>query len=169
VDAGVKQGVQQSVRLTVIDSTRVVSFPVEADDVAKFLGGCCSRPTTVEELLLATEAYHDGVTRTVTDALIDFDRHTRGLGASDIARRLEAGELDGTFEARDPQLREIATSARDDRQPLVVIDLESQTVSAPSALDLQPEGTIETGRTAQGERRKGITYQLPADWTIEGR
>lgn len=157
------------IRITLIDSKRVISFLGQEDMVPRLLASCCSNPGSLEELLLATEAFQRGITRAVFDGLIDFDRAVARLGTA--SQYQHAGDIENlksvsnVFEAVEPALLDYARNG-DGTIPILIIDLPSRKLSSSTALTVARadtvvvhDGEIATSRT--------VTYDLPAAWVIE--
>jgi hypothetical protein len=160
---------QLVIRVTVVDARRVVGFVCQDDTVPRLLAACCSNPGTLEELLLATEAFRRGITRAVFDGLIDFDRAVARSGTGQLYQRPEGvvnlKSVSNVFEAIEPALLLYAMNGEGEL-PLLIIDLPAKTLSKSESLSMQRASTVgvHDGETAT---TRSVTYELPSAWAIK--
>jgi hypothetical protein len=155
------------VRVTVIDSTRVVSFLCSDDVPARLVAGCSSNPATLEELLLATEAFQRGITRAVFDGLIEFDRRlARGESAQVQGEALDSadGLITGVIEAGEAALVHQVTR-HSEAWTLLVIDLPHLVCHASPKLALERRATVQV-HDGRSVTIQSVTYELPGAWSL---
>ncbi len=157
------------IRITIQDAGQTISFPGDEDTLLCLVAGCSVNPTSLAELLVASDIYRRGIAASIMADLMDFDKTLHREGPdfihAMISRTQEGGgPLDLTFQVFDEVTRQAAT------QPvtgeLVVIDLTVQTIHVSAGLHIRAAGEvrIHAGGTA---RKPTVTYILPQNWTIQ--
>jgi len=157
------------IRITILDSHQTVSFPGDEDSLLCLVGGCSANPASLEELLIASDVYKQGIAATLMSDLMDFDKTLQREGADTIHKAImqaqeQGAALDMTFQVFDEPTRQEAMQARGCE--LVIIDINSQTIKIPASLNVHPSGEIHI-RSGGSIAGPTVTYILPQDWSIQ--
>jgi hypothetical protein len=157
------------IRITIQDSQQTISFPGDEDTLLRLVAGCSVNPTSLAELLIASDIYQRGIAAAIMADLMEFDKTLQRKGAdhfrSIISQAQEqARPLDLTFQVFDEVTRQAAT------QPLagelVLIDLSLQTIRASAGVSIPAAGEVRI-RAGETSHHPTVTYILPQNWAIE--
>ena len=155
------------IRLTVVDGEGTVSFVAHASAAVALTAACSHNPTTLRELLDASQRYDRALRDTVLRGLAVFDEHNLPGELSDIHAHLDQLPPRKTpvFRVLDPITRE--ASLRPVRAGAVLYNLTARRI-------VQIENTYEPlARSGEVNYHNGrflsirlLPYKLPADWMI---
>ncbi len=156
------------VRITIIDDRQTISFISEEDTVLRLVAGCTINPSSLDELLIATDIYQRGLAAVVMADLIAFDklldRHGFGFIHQQISQaRDENQPFEMAFQVVDDITEEEATKPR--KCDLLLIDLVTRTIRATQDLDIPSAGEVHI-RIGDVETERRVSYILPKDWEI---
>jgi hypothetical protein len=135
----------------------------------RLVAGCSVNPTSLAELLIASDIYQRGIAAGIMADLMEFDKTLRRKGADFFHTIInqaqeQARPLELTFQVFDEVTNRAAS------QPLagelVLIDLTSQTIRASAGVHILAAGEV---RISAGEttHHPTVTYILPQNWAIE--
>ncbi|HEU5345449.1 MAG TPA: hypothetical protein VFU60_13970 [Ktedonobacterales bacterium] len=155
------------IRLTVVDEAGTVSFVAHASAAVALTAACSHNPTTLRDLLDASERYDRGLRATVLRGLAVFDEHNLPDDLSHIHSQLGALPPRQTpvFRVLDTVTRE--ASLRPVRTGVVLFNLPARRI-------VQIENTYEP-LTQSGEVNyhngrflsiRQLPYQLSSEWAI---
>ena len=156
-----------AIRLTVVDGEGTVSFVAHASAAVALTAACSHNPTTLRELLDASQRYDRALRENVLNGLAVFDEHNLPDDLSDIHTRLDQLPPRKTpvFRVLDSVTRE--ASLRPVRSGAVLYNLPARRI-------VQIENTYEPlARSGEVNYHNGrflsirlLPYELPADWMI---
>jgi len=157
------------IRITIRDTQQTISFPSDEDILLRLVAGCSVNPTSLAELLIASDIYQRGIATAIMADLMEFDKTLRREGSdfihTMISRSQEQGQsLDLTFQVFDEVTAQVA--AQPEGGELVVIDLAVQTIRASAGVHIPTAGEVRI-RAGETARNPTVTYILPQDWTIQ--
>ncbi|HEX5570404.1 MAG TPA: hypothetical protein VFX31_03400 [Ktedonobacterales bacterium] len=155
------------IRLTVVDEAGTVSFVAHASAAVALTAACSHNPTTLRDLLDASERYDRGLRATVLRGLAVFDEHNLPDDLSHIHSQLGALPPRQTpvFRVLDTVTRE--ASLRPVRTGVVLFNLPARRI-------VQIENTYEPlARAGEVNFHNGkflsirlLPYELPPTWSI---
>jgi hypothetical protein len=155
------------IRLTVVDGAGTVSFVAHASAAVALTAACSHNPTTLRELLDASQRYDRGLASAVLRGLAIFDEHNLPDDLSDIHQKLAELPLRETpvFRVLDAVTRE--ASLRPVRQGAVLYNLTARRIvqieNIYEPLTRSGEVNYHNGRFLS---IRLLPYELPADWTL---
>ena len=157
------------IRITIQDKQQIISFPGDEDTLLCLVAGCSVNPTSLAELLVASDVYHRGIAATIMAELMEFDKTLRQEGPDFIHDKISrhqkrGGPLDLTFQVFDDLTRQVATQAV--AGELVLIDLTVQTIRASAGVHIPAAGEVQI-RAGETARKPTVTYILPQNWTVQ--
>ncbi|HEX6122083.1 MAG TPA: hypothetical protein VFY89_02930 [Ktedonobacterales bacterium] len=154
-------------RLTVLDPESTVSFVAHCSAALALTAACASDPSTLHELLAASQRYDRGLRQHVLHGLAVFDEHNLSDDLRAIHRQLAELPARETpvFRVLDPITRE--ASLRPVRAGNVLFNLPAKRI-------VQIENTYEPlARTGEVNFHNGkflsirlLSYELSPAWTI---
>lgn len=155
------------IRLTVVDEEGTVSFVAHASAAVALTAACSHNPTTLRELLDASQRYDRALRDLVLRGLAIFDEHNLPDELTDIHTKLVQLPPRKTpvFRVLDPITREASLSPV--RTGVVLYNLPARRI-------VQIENTYEPlARSGEVNYHNGrflsirlLPYQLSADWMI---
>jgi hypothetical protein len=155
------------IRLTVVDAEGTVSFVAHASAAVALTAACSHNPTSLRDLLEASERYDRALRATVLRGLAVFDEHNLPGELDHIHSQLDQLPPRKTpvFRVLDPVTRE--ASLRPVRTGVVLFNLPARRI-------VQIENTYEplapSGEVNYHNGRflsiRLLPYQLSADWLI---
>ncbi|HEV7214791.1 MAG TPA: hypothetical protein VGP33_06665 [Chloroflexota bacterium] len=155
------------IRLTVVDEEGTVSFVAHASAAVALTAACSHNPTTLRDLLDASQRYDRALRERVLNGLAIFDEHNLPGELSHIHSQLDQLPPRKTpvFRVLDSVTRE--ASLRPVRTGVVLYNLPARRI-------VQIENTYEplapSGEVNYHNGRflsiRLLPYQLPADWLI---
>jgi hypothetical protein len=157
------------IRITIKDAQQTISFPGDEEALLRLVAGCSVNPTSLAELLIASDIYQRGIAATIMADLMEFDKTLRREGPDFIhtliSQAQEQGQpLDLTFQVFDEVTGKVAS------QPvageLVLIDLVAQTIRASAGVHIPTAGEVRI-RAGDTARNPKVTYILPHNWTVQ--
>ncbi len=155
------------IRLTVVDPEGTVSFITHASAVVALTAACSHNPTTLRELLDASQRYDRALRDTVVNGLSVFDEHNTPSELSDIHTQLEQLEPNKApvFRVLDPVTRE--ASLRPVRTGVVLFNLTARRIVQ---IENRYEPLVPSGEVNYHNGRflsiRLLPYKLSDDWTI---
>lgn len=157
-----------AIRVTIHDHEQTISLLADRQTAMRLVAGCSSNPQTLDELLLATEVYQQGIAAWLMSELMEFDKAWRRGGAAYLRRAFDA-DADGAeqpvaFEVVDAQTEKAAAARADGA--LLVIDLPARHIRLAGAVEIPAEGEVLVHDGRQVTDRT-ITYILPQTWHID--
>jgi hypothetical protein len=154
-------------RLTIVDAQSTVSFVAHSSAVVALTAACASDPTTLHDLLTASQRYDRGLRQHVLHGLAIFDEHNLAEDLHVIHRQLAELPARETpvFRVLDAVTRE--ASLRPVRAGNVLFNLPAKRI-------VQIENTYEPlARTGEVNFHNGkflsirvLPYALPPAWSI---
>ena len=154
-------------RLTVVDAVGTVSFVAHASAVVALTAACSQNPTTLRDLLDASEHYDRGLRATVLSGLAVFDEHNLPDDLSDIHSQLETVPARQTpvFRVLDVVTREASLTPV--RTGVVLFNLPARRIvqiqNTYEPLAQSGEVNYHNGRFLSVRL---LPYQLSPDWMI---
>ena len=156
-----------SIRLTVVDPQGTISFVAHSSAAQALTAACAQNPTTLSELLAASQPYDKKLRDYVLNGLAVFDEHNVPDDFSAIHAQLS--ELDPretpVFRVLDAVTRE--ASLRPVREGIILFNLPARRIVqiANTYEPLSRSGDINyhNGRFLS---RKLVPFELPQTWTI---
>jgi hypothetical protein len=154
-------------RLTVVDEVGTVSFVAHASAAVALTAACSQNPTTLRDLLDASERYDRGLRATVLRGLAVFDEHNLPDDLSDIHSQLETVPARQTpvFRVLDVVTREASLAPV--RTGVVLFNLPARRIvqiqNTYEPLAQSGEVNYHNGRFLSVRR---LPYQLSSDWMI---
>lgn len=155
------------IRLTVVDGDGTVSFIAHASAAVALTAACSHNPTTLRDLLDASQRYDRALRSTVLHGLAVFDEHNLPDELSDIHTQLDQLPPRKTpvFRVLDPITREASLTPV--RSGVVLYNLSARRI-------VQIQNTYEPlAQSGEVNYHNGrflsirlLPYQLPADWLI---
>lgn len=155
------------IRLTVVDGAGTVSFVAHASAAVALTAACASDPSTLLDLLDATEPFDRGLRQKVLNGLAVFDEHNLPDNLADIHERLEsvAPREMPPFRVLDPITRE--ASLRPVRSGVILYNLPARRIvqieNNYEPLALSGEVNYHNGRYLS---IRLVPYKLSPGWTI---
>jgi hypothetical protein len=157
------------IRITIQDTQQTISFPSDEDTLLRLVAGCSVNPTSLAELLIASNIYQRGIAAAIMADLMEFDKTLRRKGPEFFHKIItqsqeQASSLELTFQVFDEVTQQAATQPM--AGELVLIDLSKQTIRASAGVRIPSAGEV---RILAGEttRHPTVTYILPQNWVIE--
>jgi len=157
------------IRITIQDGQQTISFPSDEQALLCLVAGCSVNPTSLAELLIASDIYQRGIAAAIMADLMEFDKTLRREGPDFIhalisQARDQGQPLDLTFQVFDDVTGQAAT------QPLagdlVLIDLVLRTIRASAGVHIPAAGEVHI-RAGETTRNPKVTYILPQNWTVQ--
>ncbi|MEX2245780.1 MAG: hypothetical protein WEC75_03755 [Dehalococcoidia bacterium] len=154
-------------RLTIIDPAGGVSFVAHGEALPALVKACATSPRTLDELLVRSEPYYQGLHVRVTNGLAMFDeRNVAGsYEAIHVALDHALPEESPLFRVVDEVTRE--ASLRPVKAGAVLINLvDRRIIQIQNAY--QEITRTGRGRVFDGERMTNsvFTYRLPKAWAL---
>ena len=150
------------------DREQTISFLAPPAIADRLVAGCAANPTTVGELLLATEVFQRGIASNVMASLMEFDKALHRLGPASAYEVIMATKGEGTvqnaFQVVDNQTEVAAFLAVD--RGLIILDLRARTIRASENLQVMASGEI-LAHSGDELSDRAITYILPQEWSVE--
>jgi hypothetical protein len=69
------------IRITIQDTQQTISFPGDEDTLLRLVAGCSVNPTSLAELLIASDIYQRGIAAAIMADLMEFDKTLHREGA----------------------------------------------------------------------------------------
>lgn len=157
------------IRVTIQDIDEAISFLTELPTVMRLIAGCSINPTSLEELLVATDIYQRGLAASLMADLMEFDKALHREGTDfihqEIAQAQQAEQpLTRTFQVIDETTR--TESRRSQGCSLVIIDLNARHIQASPDLDILRKSSVHV-QIGETETNRMVSYILPAEWEIK--
>jgi len=157
------------IRITIQDGQQTISFPGDEEALLCLVAGCSVNPTSLTELLIASDIYQRGIAAAIMADLMEFDKTLRREGPDFvhalISQAQEQGQpLDLTFQVFDEATGQAAIHPMG--CDLVLIDLLLQTIRASAGVHISAAGEVRI-RAGETVRAPKVTYILPQNWTIQ--
>lgn len=155
------------IRLTVVDSEGTVIFVAHASAAVALTAACSQNPTTLRELLDASQRYDRALRDTVLNGLSVFDEHNTPDELSDIHTQIDrlAPRDVPVFRVLDSITRE--ASLRPVRNGVVLYNLPARRIVQIENLY---EPLVASGEVNYHNGRflsiRLLSYKLPDDWSI---
>ena len=147
-------------RFTLQDSEKRITYVDRAELAPYMVAACATEPTSIEELLLAVEAYSPGMTARIMQGLLEYD--------AGLLTGVEADTAASSWYFKQPVL-EVVNELSDlvaltpEAEGLVAIDLVSHEIIGRGSAKLLPRGAV----TIPGARnRQQVAYVLSDSWTV---
>ena len=157
------------IRITIMDTQQTISFPSDEEALLCLVAGCSVNPTSLAELLIASDIYRRGIAAAIMADLMEFDKTLRRKSPDFIHAMISRAQKQGqplklTFQVFDEVTGQVAT------QPgageLVVIDLAVQTIRVSAGVHISTVGEVRI-HAGESARNPTVTYILPQNWTIQ--
>lgn len=153
-------------RFTLRDAEKTISF-IDDDIVSEYLiAACATEPGDIEELLLAVEPHHRGITARVMQGLLLFD--VEAAARTDVSRgtRFKTWHPESsTVEVIDQVTDRIATGREDGG--VLCVDLERRDITGYGgvAAPLATRGTLRL--PSSSGTRQYISFVLGEPWVVD--
>jgi hypothetical protein len=157
------------IRITIQDAQQTISFPSDEDTLLCLVAGCSVNPTSLGELLIASDIYQRGIAEAIMADMMNFDKTLRRQGPVGIHAVISQAQEQGcplelAFQVFDDVTGLAAT------QPgacdLAVIDLTARTIQASAGLKIPASGEVRI-RAGDTTPKPTVTYILPQNWKIQ--
>lgn len=154
-------------RLTVIDQSGTASFVAHSSAALALTAACASNPTTLDDLLTASQRYDHGLRGIVLRGLAIFDEHNLPDQLDTIHRQLSELPPREVPPFRVFDAITLEASLRPVRAGVILFNLPAQRI-------VQIENTYEPlNRTGEVNFHNGkflsirlVPYELPPTWSI---
>jgi hypothetical protein len=155
------------IRITIQDGQQTISFPSDEETLLRLVAGCSVNPTSLAELLIASDIYQRGIAAAIMAELMEFDKTLRREGPEFIHALISQAQgqpLELTFQVFDEVTGRVASQPL--ASELVLIDLIHQTIRASAGVHIPSAGEVRI-RAGDTVRNPKVTYILPQNWTVQ--
>ena len=157
------------IRITIQESAQTISFTGSEEILLRLIAGCSVDPSSLAELLIASNIYQHGIAAAIMADLMEFDKTLNREGPAAIhaaiSRSQAAGEFfEMTFQVFDEITAQAAMQPADGG--LVLIDLPGRTIRASDTVKIPPSGEVLIP-SRELPPAPSVTYILPQSWSIQ--
>ena len=157
------------IRVTIVDREQTVSFLTNPETSQRLIAACSANPTSLEELLIATDIYQRGIAAAVMADLMEFDKSLHQNGGAVIHAAISQARAGReaflpAFQVVDAITAQAAYEAGGGE--LVAIDLTNQAIRHSIGIEITHSGEVNV-EAADKSPLPSVTYILPEKWTIQ--